>query len=353
MIKDINNFEITKNESLKSQFSFANLREIDQECNILNQEFYLDSFNYFPISSNFNTFSMLFKRDDENSIDHFYTQKFYNNLIDKKNEFKQIKNSFVLGSSAADNYFSNLIHFFPRIFFVNEKKINILIHRNLSNKFRNLIKTICQMREIDVTFNFIDDGFYLFNNSVIPQFFNIKKSVYILKFFFDKILPNVKAPDFGSKIYIRRENANYRKILNEADLIKKLRLNGFEIINPQHFEILVQMKIFYNAKLIISPYGSNLSNIIFCKKGTKIVELSPEFSKPYEKKISTRYKLLSDIVDLDFNKVKVDTVDVDKHSDLTKKHINVKILNNSNYYKNMIVKVGEIDKFINSLQIDN
>ena len=93
--------------------------------------------------------------------------------------------------------------------------------------------------------------------------------------------PNIKAPEIGKRIYVRRENASYRKILNEADLIESLRKNGFDIINPHHFEIINQMKIFSNAEVIISPYGSNLSNIIFCKKGTKIVEISPNFRNSY------------------------------------------------------------------------
>ena len=343
MIVDVKRSEIIKNITLNNLFSSATLNDVDQRCSFLKGEFYLDSFNYLPITKNYETFLDLFKREDDNSLDHFYTEGFYKNLIDNKNQFKVIKNSFVLGSSPADNYFSNLIHFFPRIFYNNEKKINLTIHRNLSNKFRNLIKSICLMREIDVTFSFIDDGFYKFENSLIPQFLNINNSVNTLKYFIDKILDGMKAPLFRPKIYIRRENSNYRKILNEADLIQKLRKQDFEIINPQHYEILDQMKIFSNAEVIISPHGSNLSNIIFCKKGTKIIEISPAFQNPYEKNISNRYKSLSENVGLEFNRIISDTVNVENHSDLAKKYISKNILLESDYYKNMITKVSEIN----------
>ena len=122
MLVDVNKLEIFEDEQLNNLFSSAFLKDINKKCKILNTNFYLDSFNYFPISENFQTFHKLFKRQDENSIDHFYTKEFYKSLINNKNEFKKIKNSFVLGSSPADNYFSNLIHFFPRIFFTNKKK---------------------------------------------------------------------------------------------------------------------------------------------------------------------------------------------------------------------------------------
>lgn len=349
MIKNIKESEIIQNSGLNKLFSSASLNDLNQQCKFFNGEFYLDSFNYFPINNNYKTFYDLFKRENENSLDHFYTEEFYKNLLEKKNKFKVIKNKFVLGSSPADNYFSNLINFFPRIFFNNEKKINLIIHRNLSNKFRNFIELICKMRDIEITFNFIDDGFYKFENSSIPQFFNINISIYILKYFIDKILIGLKAPNFKSKIYIRRENAGYRKILNEADLIEKLRKQDFEIINPQHFEILDQMKIFSNADTIISPYGSNLSNIIFCKKETKIIEISPAFKNPYEKNISARYKSLSENMGLQFTKIISDTVDVKNHSELAKKYINKNILNQSDYYKNMIIKISEIDNLVNSL----
>ena len=200
-----------------------------------------------------------------------------------------------------------------------------------------------------MSFIYLDEGFYNFQNSSIAEFFNINKSIKILKFFLEKILINVKVPKFQSKIYIRREDTNYRKILNESDLIDKLRKKEFEIINPQHFDILEQMKIFSNAELIISPHGSNMANLIFCKKGTKIIEISPELNNPYEQNISTRYKNIAEILNLEFKKIKADSVDVQRHSDLSIKYIHPKILNNSNYYKNMILKVGEIEKNLNSL----
>ena len=142
MIVDITNTEIEKENSINGLFSKAVLKDIDLQCKILNSDFYLDSFNYFPITKNYQTFHALFKRQDDNPINHFYSEEFYKNLIEKQSEFKIIKNSFVLGSSPADNYFSNLIYFLPRIFFISQKKINLAIHRNLSNKFRNLIMLI-------------------------------------------------------------------------------------------------------------------------------------------------------------------------------------------------------------------
>ena len=349
MLINIDELKILQKESLNNQFKSAVLRDINENCKILNTQFYMDSFNYFPITSKNETFVNLFKRDDDNPINHFYTEDFYKNFTDKKNDFKVIKDCIVLGSSPSDNYFSNLIHFLPRIFFINDKKINLTIHRNLSNKFRKFIEAICVLRGIEISFTFLDEGFYSFSNSSIPEFFNVNKSIKVLKFFLEKIITNIKVPEFKPKIYIRRGDANYRKILNEADLISNLRKHDFEIINPQHFEILEQMKIFSNAKVIISPHGSNMSNLIFCKKGTKIIEICPELNNSYEQNISRRYKNIAGMLSLEFQKIIADSVETVQHSELSIKYIDSKILKNSNYYKNMILKLSEIENYLNSL----
>ena len=76
MLKDLNKSEILKNNSLINSFYSASLNEINQKCSCFKGDFYLDSFNFFPITNKNETFYSLFKRDDENSLDHFYTQEF-------------------------------------------------------------------------------------------------------------------------------------------------------------------------------------------------------------------------------------------------------------------------------------
>ena len=127
MFIDINESKILKTESLNNLFKLATLKDINENCKILHTDFYLDSFNYFPITKKNECFANIFKREDDNSISHFYTEDFYKNFINNKSDFKLIKDSVILGSSPSDNFFSNLIHFLPRIFFIHDKKINLII----------------------------------------------------------------------------------------------------------------------------------------------------------------------------------------------------------------------------------
>ena len=66
MLKDIDESEILKKESLNNLFKTATLKDIGENCRILNTDFYLDSFNYFPITNNNEIFVNLFKREDDN-----------------------------------------------------------------------------------------------------------------------------------------------------------------------------------------------------------------------------------------------------------------------------------------------
>ena len=79
MINDINSNKIKNDKRLSNLFVNANFGELSINCNILKGNFFSDSFYYFPITENNETFSSLFNRD-LNNISHFYSQKFFDNL---------------------------------------------------------------------------------------------------------------------------------------------------------------------------------------------------------------------------------------------------------------------------------
>ena len=66
---------------------------------------------------------------------------------------------------------------------------------------------------------------------------------------------------------------NYRIILNEDEVKKYLISIGFKIIKPQNLSFKDQINIFYNVKCVISLHGAGLTNAVFCRPGTKIIEI--------------------------------------------------------------------------------
>ncbi len=340
MIVDINSSKIKNDKHLSNLFVNANFSNLSINCNILQGNFFSDSFYYFPITENNETFSSLFTRNI-NDISHFYSQKFFDNFKINKKSLKNFKDLYVLGSNAGNNYYSNLLQFLPRIFFNKKTNLKLGIHRNSSNKYRNFIASILKSLNIEFTFVFLDDDFYYFIDSEFPQFLNINDSIEILK----KFLNPKTNIELSKKIYVTREDSNYRKIINEGDIVTLLRQKGYKIINPQLYEIEEQIEIFSNSEKIIAPHGSNLANIIFCKPGTEIFEITPSFNDN-EKTLKDRYLNLALINDLKHNKIIADTVDVEDHSPLAKKYIQTNVLSKSNYYKNLIVKIKKLSEVI-------
>ena len=158
MITDINLSKIRSDKRLSNLFVNANFNNLSINCNILKGNFFSDSFYYFPITENNETFSSLFTRD-LNNISHFYSQKFFGNFKDNKNSLKNFKELYILGSNAGNNYYSNLLQFLPRIFFNKKTNLKLAIHRNSSNKYRNFIGSILKSLNIEFTFVFLDDNF--------------------------------------------------------------------------------------------------------------------------------------------------------------------------------------------------
>ena len=84
MIKNVPAKEIKLDKDLNQLFTSLTLNNIQTTCNILQGDFYADSFNLFPITENEKVFDELFVKESNNAINHFFTKKFYNNFKAKK-----------------------------------------------------------------------------------------------------------------------------------------------------------------------------------------------------------------------------------------------------------------------------
>ena len=81
MIENITLSELEQNKDLENYFYSSKLDKLNEVCNYLSGDFYLDSLNYYPITRDFKTFDQLFLRIDKNSVSHYHSEKFFNNLI--------------------------------------------------------------------------------------------------------------------------------------------------------------------------------------------------------------------------------------------------------------------------------
>jgi tetratricopeptide (TPR) repeat protein/capsular polysaccharide biosynthesis protein len=97
---------------------------------------------------------------------------------------------------------------------------------------------------------------------------------------------------YPERIYISRSQARYRKVFNETEVIEVLSEAGFVPIWLESLSFEEQIALFSQAKVIVSPHGSGLTNIIFCQRGTKVIEfMSPHYIGHYYWGISHTLKL--------------------------------------------------------------
>jgi capsular polysaccharide biosynthesis protein len=104
---------------------------------------------------------------------------------------------------------------------------------------------------------------------------------WVCNFLRDSAFNTLSPSDFETPypyLYISREDASYRQVENEPELINMLEKFGFKkvLLGPLSFED--QVKLFASAKMIVTPHGAGLANLVFCQKGTEVIELfSPDY----------------------------------------------------------------------------
>lgn len=103
-----------------------------------------------------------------------------------------------------------------------------------------------------------------------PEFWESELEWY-KKFFKDTFVNTTEqTPPY---IFISRSKAQYRRISNETALMKLLNAKGFVSYCLEDLSIREQATLFNNAKVIVGPHGAGWTNLIFCKPGTKIIEI--------------------------------------------------------------------------------
>jgi capsular polysaccharide biosynthesis protein len=110
--------------------------------------------------------------------------------------------------------------------------------------------------------------------------------------FLDTLPPVEKK--YPAYFYISRNDSRSRNVTNEEELIQVLNDFGFTTLSLSGLSFEEQVRLFNSAKIIVSPHGAGLANLVFCQPGTKIIEV---FSQGW---IGTMYYDLAQKLGLDY-----------------------------------------------------
>ncbi len=96
---------------------------------------------------------------------------------------------------------------------------------------------------------------------------------WVVDFFYNEFPPNDGKKFKGGRYYISRKDSSMRNIRNEDDVIDMLEQYGFEPIILSKLSFQDKINLFANASIIIGGSGAGMTNFMFCKEGTTVVEI--------------------------------------------------------------------------------
>ena len=100
----------------------------------------------------------------------------------------------------------------------------------------------------------------------------------------------------SKNIYIDRSESKHShcQIINHTELKEYLKKKNFSIVKLANQKFSKQIFMFWNADCIIGAHGAALTNLVFCKPKTKVLEIKP-FGHPGQ-----NYKRISKINNLKY-----------------------------------------------------
>lgn len=75
------------------------------------------------------------------------------------------------------------------------------------------------------------------------------------------------------KVYITRQSAAQRRVLNEGEIIPILQKYGFVILNMDRISFLEQVEYIQNAEVLISIHGAGLTHMLWMNQPGKVLEI--------------------------------------------------------------------------------
>lgn len=108
-------------------------------------------------------------------------------------------------------------------------------------------------------------------------------------------LPNLEAKRV---IFMSRPIGLFRRLENSHDVLNQFTLAGIEVIEPSELPVDAVANKLNKAQIVISETGAAFTNLLFCRKGTKVIEIQPpgvdtEFWQSFTKNLGLDHYVIS------------------------------------------------------------
>ncbi len=118
---------------------------------------------------------------------------------------------------------------------------------------------------------------YFFSKAIYCEFLGGHGGGYISPYL-DRLMAalakNIEvSDDRPRRLYVSRSDATRRPLTNERQVEDVLRSHGFAAVVPSTLSLVEQIRLFKGADVVVGPHGAGMTNIGFCRPGTKVLEL--------------------------------------------------------------------------------
>lgn len=217
------------------------------------------------------------------NIVSFLLQQWRSNVIKIDND-EQNPVAIIYELWSATNYYHWICDSLPRLLLLKEMHQSCTIL--LPSPIPEYVKLTVEWFGFENILEISDDSIYKINYVIIPELtagiaaqnelmMKQVRSILREKYNTTRNRGLVLAKN-ASRVYSSRRLAKFRKIVNGHDVIKLLEKYNFSIIDFDKCSFLEQIEIMSKADFLIGVHGANLTNMMFMKNESSIIEIMNE-----------------------------------------------------------------------------
>ena len=90
----------------------------------------------------------------------------------------------------------------------------------------------------------------------------------------ERLVSHLRPTGQAQRLFVSLADSTRRVLRNEAEIYERLRGSGFVRIVPGQMRVVDQMRAFAAADVVVAAQGAALSNIVFCRPGTRVISLA-------------------------------------------------------------------------------
>ncbi|CAB4935616.1 unannotated protein [freshwater metagenome] len=240
----------------------------------------------------------LFPRDEQDSI-----------LFEESRPSTRIDGSaLVVGAKAADGYFHWMTEIVPRLVAGrrdDRARAMPVVMRPTGHEYQRET-----LRWLGVEPTVVETPIVEIERAIVPTFpIHLKRGgrysgelVELVREFAGTVAPRHEG-ETPRRLYVSRRDARHRHVANEDEVEAALTREGFACVTLTGTPVPEQIRMFEQAEVVVAQHGAGLTNLLFARPGTRVVELYPRgFIAP------SPFWMLASLAGLDYSMMVCDVV---------------------------------------------